>query len=57
MLVIVVAILAGYAFARLRFRYKRLVFFVLWAGYIIPTLSIVTPIFFLSITLGLYDYN
>jgi len=54
-LVVPLASMAAYAFARLRFRYKRLIFFILWMGYIIPTLAVVTPMYFLSQWLGLYD--
>lgn len=52
-LTVVLATLAGYAFAKLRFRGSGVVFFVILATFMIPFQAIITPLFSILHTMGL----
>jgi len=49
------AVHAAYACARLRFRGKDLLLFLLWSTIMIPTVAIIVPLYLLSVNLQVYD--
>jgi multiple sugar transport system permease protein len=53
LLTILLATMAGYAFAKLRFRGSGLVFFLILVTFMIPFQAIITPLFSILHTLGL----
>lgn len=52
---VIVASLAGYAFARIRFRGANVVFLIVLAGVLVPSEVTIVPLFRLVNTLGLMD--
>jgi len=52
---VTLAVHAAYACARLRFSGKSLLLFLLWSTIMIPTISIIVPIYLLAVELGVYD--
>lgn len=54
-LILVVSAMASYIFARLPFRFSRLLFMVIVAGFVIPIHSTLVPVYLLTNDLGLYD--
>jgi raffinose/stachyose/melibiose transport system permease protein len=54
-LILVAASMAAYAFARLEFRFNRVLFAVVVAGLTIPVHVTLIPVYLLTTRLGLYD--
>jgi ABC-type glycerol-3-phosphate transport system permease component len=52
---IVLAAHASWVVARVRFRGKSTMMFLMWATVMIPGVSIIVPMYLLSVDLGLYD--
>jgi ABC-type glycerol-3-phosphate transport system permease component len=55
LLVIVLGSLAGYAFARLRFRYKEFLFYLLTLTLMLPIPALIVPLFQINKAFGLLD--
>lgn len=55
LLILVVAAMASYVFARLPFRFSRLLFMVIVAGFVIPIHTTLVPVYLLTNAIGLYD--
>lgn len=54
-LVYVCTMLAGYAFGKLRFRGKRLVFTAILVGLVLPTIALIVPLFIMVDRFGLFN--
>ncbi|MGN6446344.1 carbohydrate ABC transporter permease [Amnibacterium sp.] len=54
-LVFVCTMLAGYAFAKMRFRGKRLVFNAILVGLVLPTIALIVPLFIMVQRLDLFN--
>jgi raffinose/stachyose/melibiose transport system permease protein len=54
-LVFVCTMLAGYAFAKMRFRGKRLVFNAILVGLVLPTIALIVPLFIMVQRLNLFN--
>jgi len=52
---VTLAVHAAYACARLELRGKNLLLFLLWSTIMIPTISIIVPIYLLAVELKVYD--
>jgi multiple sugar transport system permease protein len=52
---VTLAVHAAYACARLKFRGKDLLLFLLWSTIMIPTVSVIVPIYLLAVDLKVYD--
>jgi raffinose/stachyose/melibiose transport system permease protein len=55
LLIVVLSAMAAYVFARMRFRFNRLLFGLVIAGMIVPLHATLVPIYLLTRNLGLYD--
>lgn len=54
-LVYVITSLAAYAFSKLRFRGKNVLFLAILVGLMIPSVALIVPLFFTVVSLGLLD--
>jgi len=55
LLILLISSMASYVFARINFRFSRLLFAVIMAGLIVPIHVTLIPVYLLTIKTGLYD--